>query len=70
VEQYGQKNHMGRFANALGDHAEVLAAIRARKWDSNYDGTGDPIEGMEYYDETNHRPWFYNGTWTRFALVP
>jgi hypothetical protein len=45
---YGQHNYLGEYAN----DNEVLQFIRNNKWDTLFDGTGNPHYGMMYYDTT------------------
>jgi hypothetical protein len=57
---YKQKNYMGEYA----DDASVLTFIRANKWDSVGNGTGDPREGMLYYNTAIDTLKVYaNGSW-------
>lgn len=57
---YNQNHYMGEHTN----DANCLTFIRAAKWDSSGNGTGDPINGMTYYNTTSNTLLFYNGsTW-------
>jgi len=60
---YRQHNYMGEYAGsgATGD-ALALAFIQANNWDSNGNGTGNPINGMYYYNTTDNEFRFYNGS--------
>jgi hypothetical protein len=52
---------MGEYAN----DAACLTFIQANKWDSAGDGTGNPINGMVYYNTTSHEFMGYqNGSWS------
>ena len=53
---YNQHNYMGEFA----DDATCLAAIQAREWDSNGDGTGDPRDGMFYFNTGSGKLRYYS----------
>ena len=51
---------IGEFA----DDATALNYIRAQHLDTNLDGTGNPWEGMIYYNNTNNvRRVYLNGAW-------
>ena len=57
---YGPHNYMGEHA----DDAAVLTYIRNREWDDAADGTGNPQNGMTYYNTTSHVLKLYaNGAW-------
>jgi len=47
---YKQHNYMGEYA----DDATALTAIRDQNWDSNSNGTGNPRNGMWYYNTTSN----------------
>lgn len=67
---YCQHAYLGEFTNEEDDDAEVLQEIRNRKWDTNGNGTGNPRAGMQYFDLTNGRSKFHDGTnWLLFAIV-
>jgi len=55
---YQQNHYMGEHTS----DANCLTFIRAVKWDSDGDGTGNPIAGMTYYNTTSNTLLFYNGT--------
>jgi len=58
---YAQHNYLGEHANDTA----ALAFIQATKWDSLGNGTGTPINGMWYYDNTLHLVKYrQNGVWT------
>jgi len=52
---YEQHHYIGEFA----DDAAALAQIRADRWDTNSDGTGDPHPGMWYVNNTSYLPRVY-----------
>lgn len=58
----------------MGEHtndANCLTFIRNQKYDSNHDGTGNPQEGMVYFNTTDNKPRFYNGSsWGGFGSSP
>jgi len=57
---YGQNNYMGEYAN----DAACLTFIQAQKWDSTKNGSGNPENGMWYYNTTDHLIHEYrNGAW-------
>jgi hypothetical protein len=57
----------------MGEHASDAAAltfIRANDWDTNKDGTGNPENGMQYYNTASHDMLVYrNGAWVSSAGV-
>jgi len=54
----------GNFVGEFATDALALATIQARAWDDNGDGTGDPREGMVYYDTTTKQQKTYlNAAW-------
>lgn len=55
---YRQHNYLGEYAN----DAAALVALRAFKWDSSGDGTGDPQAGMVYFNTTSNVLRFYSGS--------
>jgi len=58
---YGQHNYMGSHA---GESA-ALTWIRNQKFDSNKDGSGNPENGMTFYDSSANKLKVYeNGAWT------
>ena len=62
---YKQHNYLGEITNVGDDDSDALTMIRNFKWDSNKDGTGNPENGMWYYDKDNDRYRAYiNGSWT------
>jgi len=57
---YRQHNYCGENAN----DAACLTFIRGNKWDSNSNGTGNPRNGMWYYNSTSHTfRGYQNGAW-------
>lgn len=57
---YGPNNYMGEWAS----DAEVLVYIRSKKYDTNKNGTGNPENGMWYYNTNDHKPCYYvNNVW-------
>lgn len=59
-EQYGAHNYMGEHAT----DADALVFIRAAKFDTNGDGTGNPRDGMWYFNTTSKQYRYYtNGRW-------
>jgi len=57
---YGQNNYMGEYAN----DAACLTFIQGQKWDSTQNGSGDPQEGMFYYNTTSDVfIGYFNGNW-------
>jgi hypothetical protein len=66
---YRQKHYQGEYATETGT-GSVLAWIRANKWDSAGDGTGDPQEGMCFYDTAVDRvKVFTNAVWKGLAYT-
>lgn len=66
---YKQHHYLGEIANS-GSDAEVLAIIQALEWDTNKDGTGNPEDGMMYYDTTNNVLKYYgNGAWSTLGTA-
>ncbi len=64
---YKQQNYMGEFPS----DAAANAAIQAREWDKNKDGTGPPEEGMMYYNTTDKAFKFYDFTqWVPWEAPP
>jgi hypothetical protein len=58
---YKQHHFMGENAS----DAAALTLIRNNNWDSNNDGTGDPKDGMWYYETTNNKFRVYlKGAWS------
>lgn len=55
---YQQQNYMGEFASDLAANTD----IQLRQWDDNKDGTGNPEEGMLYYNFVAKSFRFYDGT--------
>lgn len=41
---------------------DALVFLRNQRWDTNLDGTGQPREGMEFYDLTVKKKKYWNGT--------
>lgn len=68
TKPYGNRHfEIGEFA----DDAELLTYIRARKWDHDGSGTGNPQEGMTYWN-TTEKAWrrYSNSAWrTEQALI-
>jgi len=57
---YKQHNYLGEYAN----DAAALTFLQACEWDTNSDGTGNPRNGMWYYDSTNNKFRAYiNSAW-------
>jgi len=57
---YGQNNYMGEYTS----DANCLTFIRNNKWDSSKDGTGNPEDGMWYYNTNDHLIHeYHNGNW-------
>ena len=49
----------------MGEHADdagVLAHIRANKWDSSDNGSGNPRSGMLYFNTATAKIMYHNGT--------
>jgi len=66
---YRQNNYQGEYATETGT-GSVLAWIRANEWDSAGDGTGDPQEGMCFYDTAVDRFKIYaNAAWKGLAYT-
>jgi len=66
---YRQNNYQGEYATETGT-GSVLAWIRANEWDSAGDGTGDPQEGMFFYDTAVDRFKIYaNAAWKGLAYT-
>ncbi len=58
---YQQRNYLGEHA----DDAAALVFIKSLQWDSTFDGTGTPQNGMFYYNTTAHDFIAYkNGGWS------
>ncbi|RLC87091.1 MAG: hypothetical protein DRJ03_06930 [Chloroflexi bacterium] len=63
---YRQHNYMGEF----GNDAAALTFIQANRWDTAKDGTGNPEEGMLYYNTTSDRLMLYaNGSWQALSTA-
>lgn len=61
---YRQHNYMGEYAN----DGACLTFIQAQYWDSAGNGTGNPQEGMFYYNTTSDVFRLYaNGSWTSLS---
>lgn len=61
-EPYRNKPYMG----AHTDDTAALTFIRAQRWDSAKDGTGQPEEAMWYFNTTDHVPRYWDsnaGDW-------
>ena len=57
---YKQHNYLGEYSS----DSNALAFIQGAKWDSAGDGTGNPRNGMWYYDTLYHKPkMFQNSAW-------
>lgn len=55
---YEQQNYMGEHAN----DAAATAEVQANDWDTNGDGTGNPQQGMFYYNTTFKAFLLWDGT--------
>jgi len=61
---YRQHHYLGEIAT----ESAALTFIQANKWDSTNDGTGDPQNGMLFYDTTlNVLKVYANGSWTQLT---
>ncbi len=61
---YRQHNYMGEF----GNDAAALTFIQANRWDTTKDGTGNPEDGMLYYNTTNNKMMLYaSGSWNAMS---
>ena len=61
---YRMHNYMGEFAS----DAAALTFIQANEWDTSGDGTGNPHDGMWYFNTTDSKPRFHDGsTWQYFG---
>lgn len=64
---YQQQNYMGEFASDLAANTD----IQLRQWDDNKDGTGNPEEGMLYYNFVEKSFRFYDGAqWVTWEAPP
>jgi hypothetical protein len=61
---YEQHHYLGEFAS----DGDALTDIQNNEWDSNGNGTGDPQQGMAYYNTTSDRFRYYDGVqWATFG---